>query len=67
MRSPLPSERDLLKRAAAARAVTEVEDEMVVRLASGSTAAFAVETLAVRTAKDLCDAAASVATRAAAQ
>jgi ribose 5-phosphate isomerase len=40
MRPPLPPERDLLKRAAVARAMTEVEDGMVIRLGSGSIAAF---------------------------
>jgi ribose 5-phosphate isomerase A len=41
------------KRAAAARAVEEVEDGMVLGLGSGSTAAFAVEAVAVRIAKGL--------------
>jgi ribose 5-phosphate isomerase A len=53
MRPPLRSERNPLKRAAAARAVTEVEDGMVLGLGSGSTAAFAVEALAARIAKGL--------------
>jgi hypothetical protein len=54
MRPPLRSERDPPKRAAAARAVTEVEDGMVLSdWASGSTAAFAVEALAARIAKGL--------------
>ena len=53
MMPPLPSERDLPKRAAAARAVTEVEDGMVLGLGSGSTAAFAIEALAARIAKGL--------------
>ena len=53
MRPPLPSERDPLKRAAAARAVTEVEDGMILGLGSGSTAAFAIEALAARIAKGL--------------
>ena len=39
---------DSLKRAAARRAVAEVEDGMVVGLGSGSTAAFALEGLAER-------------------
>jgi ribose 5-phosphate isomerase len=55
MRRPLPPERDLLKRAAVARAMTEVEDGIVVPLDSGSTAAVAVEALAVRTTNCLCD------------
>src|SRR6185437_7165453 len=41
------------KRAAAARAIEEVEDGMVLGLGSGSTAAFAVEALAARIAKGL--------------
>jgi len=41
------------KRAAAARAVAEVEDDMVLGLGSGPTAAFAVEALGVRIAKGL--------------
>jgi ribose 5-phosphate isomerase A len=41
------------KRAAAARAVAEVEDGMALGLGSGSTAAFAVEALAARNAKGL--------------
>jgi ribose 5-phosphate isomerase A len=41
------------KRAAAARAVEEVEDGMVLGLGSGSTAAFAVEAVAARVAKGL--------------
>jgi ribose 5-phosphate isomerase A len=47
------SEQDGQKRAAAARAVEEAEDGMVVGLGSGSTAAFAVEALAARIAKGL--------------
>jgi ribose 5-phosphate isomerase A len=47
------SAQDGQKRAAAARAVNEVEDGMVVGLGSGSTAAFAVEVLAARIAKGL--------------
>ena len=46
-------EQDGEKRAAAARAVAEVEDGMVHGLGSGSTAAFAIETLAARIAKGL--------------
>ena len=42
------SEREALKRAAAAAAVALVQDGMVVGLGSGSTAAFAVEALARR-------------------
>jgi ribose 5-phosphate isomerase A len=42
------SDRDALKRAAAARAVAEVEDGMAVGLGSGSTAEIAVELLAAR-------------------
>jgi ribose 5-phosphate isomerase len=53
MRPPLPSERVPLKWYTAARVVTEVEDEMVLGLGSGSTAAFAVEAPAVRIAKSL--------------
>jgi ribose 5-phosphate isomerase A len=51
--SLLLSDQDGLKRAAAVRAVDEVEDGMVVGLGSGSTAAFAIEALAARTAKGL--------------
>jgi ribose 5-phosphate isomerase A len=51
--TPLPSERDQPRRAAAARAVEEVEDGMVVGLGSGSTAAFALEALATRIAQGL--------------
>ena len=46
-------EQDGQKRAAAARAVAEVEDGMVLGLGSGSTAAFAVEALAARIANGL--------------
>jgi len=42
-----------MKRAAAARAVAEVRDGMVVGLGSGSTAAFALESLAERVADGL--------------
>ena len=45
--------RDALKRAAALRAVAEVEDGMVVGLGTGSTAAFVVEELAARVARGL--------------
>lgn len=44
---------DRMKRAAAARAVAEVKDGMVVGLGSGSTAAFALEALAERVAGGL--------------
>lgn len=44
---------DALKRAAAARAVEEVSDGMVIGLGSGSTAEFAVEALAARVAQGL--------------
>ena len=46
-------EQDCEKRAAAARAVEEVEDGMVLGLVSGSAAAFAVEAVAARVAKGL--------------
>lgn len=46
-------EQDGEKRAAAARAVEEVKDGMVLGLGSGSTAAFAVEALAARIVKGL--------------
>ncbi len=46
--SPRPIDRDALKRAAAEAAVKLVENDMVVGLGSGSTAAFAVEALARR-------------------
>src|ERR1700738_2445674 len=42
-----------MKRAAASRAVAEVEDGMILGLGSGSTAGFAVEALAARVAKGL--------------
>jgi ribose 5-phosphate isomerase A len=45
--------RDQLKRAAAERAIAEVEDGMVVGLGTGSTAAFVVEGLARRVAAGL--------------
>jgi ribose 5-phosphate isomerase A len=41
-------DRDTLKRAAAARAIEEIEDGMVVGLGSGTTAEIAVELLAAR-------------------
>jgi ribose 5-phosphate isomerase A len=44
----MSSDRDELKRAAALRAVQEVEDGMVLGLGTGSTAAFVVEGLAAR-------------------
>ncbi len=51
--SAAPQERDALKRAAAERAVQEIESGMVVGLGSGSTAAFAVAALAQRVAAGL--------------
>ena len=48
-----PQDRDALKRAAAARAVQEVENGMVVGIGSGSTAAFAIAALAERVARGL--------------
>src|SRR6202043_570342 len=45
--------RDDLKRAAAMRAIDEVEDGMVIGLGTGSTAAFVVEGLALRVAQGL--------------
>lgn len=53
MTIPLSSEQDKSKRMAAARAVEEIEDGMVLGLGSGSTAAFALEALARRIAKGL--------------
>jgi ribose 5-phosphate isomerase A len=53
MTALLPYQRDSLKRAAAAWAIAEIEDGMVVGLGSGTTAAFAIEALAVRIAKGL--------------
>jgi len=50
---PLSSKQDRSKRMAAARAIEEVEDGMILGLGSGSTAAFAVEALAARIAKGL--------------
>lgn len=49
----LASERDKWKRKAAVRAVSEVEDGMVLGLGSGSTASFVIEALAVRIAERL--------------
>jgi ribose 5-phosphate isomerase A len=46
-------DRDSMKRAAAVRAVAEVEDGMVLGLGTGSTAAFAIEALAARIEKGL--------------
>jgi ribose 5-phosphate isomerase A len=45
--------RDELKRAAALRAIEEVEDGMIIGLGTGSTAAFVVEGLALRVAQGL--------------
>jgi ribose 5-phosphate isomerase A len=50
---PLSSMQDKSKRMAAARAVGEIEDGMVLGLGSGSTAAFALEALAERIRKGL--------------
>ncbi|HEY1299324.1 MAG TPA: ribose-5-phosphate isomerase RpiA [Stellaceae bacterium] len=47
------TDRDRLKRAAALRAIEEVEDGMVLGLGTGSTAAFVVEGLAERVAAGL--------------
>lgn len=49
----MSAERDRLKRAAALRAIEEVEDGMVLGLGTGSTAAFVVEGLAARVARGL--------------
>jgi ribose 5-phosphate isomerase A len=49
----VPPEQDKLKRIAAARAVEEVEDGMVIGLGSGSTAGFAIEALGARVARGL--------------
>ncbi|MGH7045106.1 MAG: ribose-5-phosphate isomerase RpiA [Stellaceae bacterium] len=46
-------DREQLKRAAALRAVEEVEDGMVLGLGTGSTAAFVIEGLAARVARGL--------------
>ena len=53
MRRASKTEQDRLKRLAAAAAVAEIEDGMVLGLGSGSTAALAVEALAERVAKGL--------------
>jgi ribose 5-phosphate isomerase A len=50
---PTSDQQDRLKRIAATAAVAQVEDGMVVGLGTGSTAAFAVEALAVRVAQGL--------------
>src|ERR1700730_7548967 len=50
---PWSSKQDRSKRMAAARAIEEVEDGMILGLGSGSTAAFAIEALAARIAKGL--------------
>src|SRR5437764_4974498 len=47
------TDRDELKRAAAVRAIEEIEDGMVIGLGTGSTAAFVVEGLAKRVAAGL--------------
>jgi ribose 5-phosphate isomerase A len=49
----MSADRDELKRAAAIRAIEEVEDGMVLGLGTGSTAAFVVEALAQRVARGL--------------
>lgn len=53
MSAPMTIDRDHLKRAAALRAIDEVEDGMVIGLGTGSTAAFVVEALAQRVAAGL--------------
>lgn len=53
MKKASGAETDRLKRAAAVRAVEEVENGMVIGLGSGSTAAFALEALADRIGKGL--------------
>src|SRR5712692_409014 len=53
MTAPSEAERERQKRAAAARAVEEVADGMVLGLGSGSTAEFALESLARRVAQGL--------------
>jgi len=53
MTAPSAAERERQKRAAAARAVEEVADGMVLGLGSGSTAEFALEILARRVAQGL--------------
>jgi ribose 5-phosphate isomerase A len=61
------AERDALKRAAAEAAVALVQDDMVVGLGTGSTAAFAVEALARRHRQGLRFVAVSTSERTAAQ
>ena len=53
MRPASNTEQDRLKRLAAAAAVAEIEDGMVLGLGSGSTSAFAVKALAERVANGL--------------
>jgi ribose 5-phosphate isomerase A len=53
MMPPTPAEREAMKRAAAERAVADVADGMVLGLGSGSTAALAIEALAMRVAAGL--------------
>ena len=53
MTMPLSSKLERPKRMAAARAIEEGEDGMILGLGSGSTAAFAIEALAARIAKNL--------------
>jgi ribose 5-phosphate isomerase A len=50
---PLSSKPDRPKRTAAARAIDEVKDGMILGLGSGSTAALAIKALAARIAKNL--------------
>lgn len=51
--SATPARRDAMKRAAAERAVQEIESGMIVGIGSGSTAAFAIAALAERVARGL--------------
>jgi len=53
MTTPSLAERERQKRAAAARAIEEIADGMVLGLGSGSTAEFALEALAKRVARGL--------------